>query len=431
MRHVAWALVAAAVLATNTGCTGFYLQEFASWRKSLAHGACCPYGYRGCRGIHCGDPCGERGFCHGQCACDCCPDGCMPFGGGCCQGGCWHEGPGQTMCYGGGCRTCCDGPCRGDCGCCPCGNHGCDGGCGCEDLGCGNDCGCCPCGNQDCDGCCNEYSDCGDNCGGCSDGFCGCVDDGGCQGACWDGTCRRKKCSWLCKLGACGEVYWNEWVSDPPDCCDPCNCCGDYIDPLYGRHHAPPEACGDYVGHGHGDPWHGGHGMTYESGMDYSMNHGRSRSSSWTVADGFNSLFAQQPQRPRRAIHVPAIGMDQPRMAAAPTPARRTFGQDRALAGATQPRTQAARHDGRVAKQSPRPDIQQPTPAIEEKVVEGSLKVVEDRAVNEPSRTAAGATEQPAPRVARQPQRKAAPRGSSKPAKPATSRDAPRLDRSI
>jgi hypothetical protein len=26
----------------------------------------------------------------------------------------------------------------------------------------------------------------------------------------------------------CGEVYWGEWVSDPPDCCDPCNSCGDW-----------------------------------------------------------------------------------------------------------------------------------------------------------------------------------------------------------
>jgi hypothetical protein len=32
------------------------------------------------------------------------------------------------------------------------------------------------------------------------------------------GTCGR----------GCGEVYWGEWVSDPPDCCDPCNSCGDW-----------------------------------------------------------------------------------------------------------------------------------------------------------------------------------------------------------
>jgi hypothetical protein len=41
--------------------------------------------------------------------------------------------------------------------------------------------------------------------------------------------------SWLgCGLhhaacsGGCGEVYWGEWVSDPPDCCDPCNDCGHF-----------------------------------------------------------------------------------------------------------------------------------------------------------------------------------------------------------
>lgn len=24
----------------------------------------------------------------------------------------------------------------------------------------------------------------------------------------------------------CGTVYWNEWMMDPPDCCDPCDPCG-------------------------------------------------------------------------------------------------------------------------------------------------------------------------------------------------------------
>ena len=26
----------------------------------------------------------------------------------------------------------------------------------------------------------------------------------------------------------CGEVYWGEWMSDPPDACDPCDDCGTW-----------------------------------------------------------------------------------------------------------------------------------------------------------------------------------------------------------
>ena len=26
----------------------------------------------------------------------------------------------------------------------------------------------------------------------------------------------------------CGDIYWGEWVSDPPDCCDPCDGCGGF-----------------------------------------------------------------------------------------------------------------------------------------------------------------------------------------------------------
>ncbi len=33
-----------------------------------------------------------------------------------------------------------------------------------------------------------------------------------------------------CSSG-CGEIYWDEWLSDPPDCCDPCDQCGNWIGP--------------------------------------------------------------------------------------------------------------------------------------------------------------------------------------------------------
>jgi len=33
--------------------------------------------------------------------------------------------------------------------------------------------------------------------------------------------------------GGCGELYIDEWISDPPACCDPCNQCGQYVGPRY------------------------------------------------------------------------------------------------------------------------------------------------------------------------------------------------------
>lgn len=29
--------------------------------------------------------------------------------------------------------------------------------------------------------------------------------------------------------GGCGEVYWDEWISDPPYCCDPCDDHGNWV----------------------------------------------------------------------------------------------------------------------------------------------------------------------------------------------------------
>ncbi len=33
-----------------------------------------------------------------------------------------------------------------------------------------------------------------------------------------------------CRWG-CGEIYWDEWLSEPPDCCDPCDECGNWAGP--------------------------------------------------------------------------------------------------------------------------------------------------------------------------------------------------------
>ena len=32
----------------------------------------------------------------------------------------------------------------------------------------------------------------------------------------------------ICDAG-CGRMYWGEWAYDPPDACDPCNDCGDWV----------------------------------------------------------------------------------------------------------------------------------------------------------------------------------------------------------
>ena len=29
----------------------------------------------------------------------------------------------------------------------------------------------------------------------------------------------------------CGEIYWNEWACDPPECCDPCDASGCWVGP--------------------------------------------------------------------------------------------------------------------------------------------------------------------------------------------------------
>jgi len=62
------------------------------------------------------------------------------------------------------------------------------------------------------------------NMGACDD--CGPVVKGGGKGGAWQGVRPNTYCD-----SGCGETYVHEWLSDPPDQCDPCNKCGDYIGP--------------------------------------------------------------------------------------------------------------------------------------------------------------------------------------------------------
>jgi hypothetical protein len=41
------------------------------------------------------------------------------------------------------------------------------------------------------------------------------------------GIIQQTKMMLSCNTG-CGEVYWDEWLSDPPDCCDPCDNHGNW-----------------------------------------------------------------------------------------------------------------------------------------------------------------------------------------------------------
>ncbi len=76
------------------------------------------------------------------------------------------------------------------------------------------------------DGCCNECGpgpceSCADRCGGCQ--TCGIFGHGG--------LLPGLRGDWTCGKG-CADIYVSEWVSDPPDCCDPCDkCYGQFTGP--------------------------------------------------------------------------------------------------------------------------------------------------------------------------------------------------------
>lgn len=112
-------------------------------------------------------------------------------------------------CDGAYCDQC--GPACGVCGpaCAPCGD-------GCVDAGCDT------CRDTSCDAC-----------GGSSCGSCGGYGGNPCGDSCWSG---RGPLSWLfgglcgggCCGSGCGEFYWSDFYSEPPDCCDPCDRCGNW-----------------------------------------------------------------------------------------------------------------------------------------------------------------------------------------------------------
>lgn len=108
--------------------------------------------------------------------------------------------------------------------CGPVGDDGCTGS-GCNSCGGG----CNGTVAADCGGCgeCDDCGGCGTGCGGCETSCGGC---GGCGGTLGLGISPWIHKSLTCGRG-CGSLYVNEWVNDPPSCCDPCDNCGNYVGP--------------------------------------------------------------------------------------------------------------------------------------------------------------------------------------------------------
>ena len=127
--------------------------------------------------------------------------------GCCCLGPCGGQGGYPVAAYGP------DGSCGPDCGGCDACRAPCNTGCGLFANG-----GCCICIPKPIVWC-GTQNECGPH--GCDS--CACPSDCGLFSYCrWKKTCGN----------GCSDVYWGEWISDPPDCCDPCDqCFGQWTGP--------------------------------------------------------------------------------------------------------------------------------------------------------------------------------------------------------
>jgi len=164
MKRAVLACLVAGVLATSTGCGVLHA---ILW---------CPFG----PGTMC-DPTNCYGDCYGTCGCD------VPCGPACCDVPC---GPASGPACGPPCESCCDG-CSD-----PCGAACCD-----------------ACPQPCCDPCCDPcYDPCYDPCCG-ARGLLGWL---------------FRPLAWSCCDTSCGEIYWGDFHGDPPDCCDPCDDCGNW-----------------------------------------------------------------------------------------------------------------------------------------------------------------------------------------------------------
>lgn len=125
-----------------------------------------------------------------------------------------------------------------------CGMYPCGSGLGCGHSGCGM--GACAVEQPCCDG--GGCNSCGvggtvsESCGSCAGGSpCGTCGPGAYVGSCAQGFLGFARSalhnSLTCGSG-CGDLYIDEWYSDPPDACDPCVDCA--------RDNCAPPGCGSY-----------------------------------------------------------------------------------------------------------------------------------------------------------------------------------------
>jgi len=91
-------------------------------------------------------------------------------------------------------------------------------------------------------------------------------------GECEPGLCHhpwlwgRATSALTCGAG-CGDVYWGEWVSDPPSCGDACDSCGDVACGGCGGCWNPLRGLAHLWGYRYAP---GGYGMGYDMGYDES-----------------------------------------------------------------------------------------------------------------------------------------------------------------
>lgn len=192
-----------------------------------------------------------------------------------------------------------------------------------------------------CDEVCGAYDTCAP---GCFDG-CG----GGCQPI--RGTLRAiyrffHAERWCGR--SCGEAYWGGWVSDPPDCCDPCDQCGNWTGVAMRGCVAP--ACG--VGASWGPP-----AYPAESAP----------ASTCPTCGGGTTLYGSRPRPDARLVQAaqpaPATDMQAPPAQAAIAPEPMAAGNPVAAPAQRVARTISYPAAPRPAVQAAPRTVMQPSPA--------------------------------------------------------------------
>lgn len=125
----------------------------------------------------------------------------------------------------------------------------------------------------------------------------------GCCHTCW--PCGDTWCD-----SQCGQFFWHEWFSFPPDCCEPCDCCGDFVGSRnpWVRRGPPPMGRPNGYGDGYGESY--GYAEQNGSGQQFGP------------ADG-EMIYSQPPRMqptPYRQPRMQPTPAQPPRMQ--PTPAQ-------------------------------------------------------------------------------------------------------------